>query len=97
MNKNTLGGDWKILKGKIKSTWGRFTDDEIETMQGDLTKLEGQLQKTYGMSQEEATKKYNEFKNSLSDPESDQSFGEERINRTSLDSDINPPKEERHH
>ncbi|WP_413586596.1 CsbD family protein [Bdellovibrio sp. HCB274] len=96
MNKDTFTGDWKILKGKIKSAWGRFTDDEIETMQGDLTKLEGQLQRTYGLSQEEAAKKYLEFKNSLTDTDPDQNLGEEQVNHTSLESDIHPPKEDRH-
>ncbi len=51
-----VSGDWKILKGRIKKAWGKITDDEIEAMHGDLNKLEGQLQKTYGISKEEATK-----------------------------------------
>jgi uncharacterized protein YjbJ (UPF0337 family) len=57
MNKDTVGGEWKILKGKIKKAWGEFTDDEIQAMQGDLNKFEGQLQKTYGESKDEANKK----------------------------------------
>lgn len=56
MNKDTVGGEWKILKGKIKKAWGQITDDEIEAMQGDLNKLEGQLQKTYGQIKEESEK-----------------------------------------
>lgn len=89
MNKETVTGDWKILKGKIKSAWGKLSDDEIESLHGDLSKLEGQIQKAYGITKDEATKKFNEFKNSLS---AKSSPGEERVNRTSLASDINQPK-----
>ncbi|WP_413580572.1 CsbD family protein [Bdellovibrio sp. HCB288] len=95
MNKETLSGDWKILKGKIKEAWGRLTDDDIDKMEGNLDKLEGQIEKTYGLSKEEATKKFNEFKDSLNSPESDQRLSEDR-RRTSLDSDINPDRSERH-
>lgn len=49
MNKETVQGDWKIMKGKIKQAWGKLTDDQIESAQGDLDKLEGEIQKTYGL------------------------------------------------
>ncbi|MBO9665551.1 MAG: CsbD family protein [Bdellovibrio sp.] len=94
MNKDTVTGDWKILKGKIKSAWGKLSDDQIESMKGDFSKLEGQIQKAYGLSKEEASKKFTEFKDSLSEnPE--RSPGEERINRTSFDTDVNQPRSRR--
>lgn len=65
MNKQTVQGDWKILKGKIKQAWGKLTDDQIESAQGDLDKLEGEIEKTYGLKKEEAKKKYDEWKKSL--------------------------------
>lgn len=88
MNKDTVTGDWKILKGKIKKAWGKMSDDQIDALDGDLSKLEGQIQKTYGLTKEEATKKFNEFKNTLSRPGTP---GEEEVNRTSLDTDVNQP------
>ncbi|MNJ94729.1 hypothetical protein D3C87_124310 [compost metagenome] len=65
MNKDTMQGDWKILKGKIKETWGKLTDDQIDQAQGDLDKLEGEIQKTYGLSKDDAKKRYADWKNKL--------------------------------
>ena len=65
MNKDTVQGEWKILKGKIKQAWGKLTDDQIDMAQGDLDKLEGEIQKTYGLSKEEAKKKYDDWKKDL--------------------------------
>lgn len=65
VNKNTMQGDWKIVKGKIKAAWGKLTDNQIESAQGDLDKLEGEIQKTYGLTKEEARKKYGEWKKGL--------------------------------
>ncbi|QDK38706.1 CsbD family protein [Bdellovibrio sp. NC01] len=88
MNKQTVSGDWKILKGKIKTAWGKLTDDDIDSAEGNLNELEGKIQKAYGLTKEEATKKFNEFRNSLSDRSNP---GEEEINRTSYSSDVNQP------
>lgn len=65
MNKNTMQGEWKIVKGKIKAAWGKLTDNQIDAAQGDLDKLEGEIQKTYGLTKEEAKKKYSEWKKGL--------------------------------
>ncbi|MNL43354.1 hypothetical protein D3C87_1658620 [compost metagenome] len=65
MNKDTVQGDWKIVKGKIKQAWGKLTDDQIDTAQGDLDKLEGEIQKTYGLTKDDAKKKYDEWKKNL--------------------------------
>jgi len=66
LNKDTVSGDWKILKGKIKTAWGKLSDTDIDSLAGDITQLEGKIQKTYGLTKEEASKKFNEFKKSLS-------------------------------
>lgn len=88
MNKDTVIGDWKILKGKIKSAWGKLSDADIDSLKGDMTKLEGHIQKAYGLSKEEATKKYNEFKSKLSASDS----SSEEKNKTSYASDVDQPK-----
>jgi hypothetical protein len=33
MNKDTIQGDFRQLKGKIKQQWGKLTDDEIDEME----------------------------------------------------------------
>ena len=66
MNKDTVQGDWKIMKGKIKQAWGKLTDDQIDMAEGNLDKLEGEIQRSYGISKDEAHKKYSEWKHKLS-------------------------------
>ena len=50
MNKDTVQGDWKIMKGKIKQAWGKLTDDQIDRAEGNLDTLEGEIQKSYGLA-----------------------------------------------
>ena len=58
MNKDTLKGEWKELKGKVRQQWGKLTDDDLQQIQGDREILLGKLQKVYGRSREEAEKDY---------------------------------------
>lgn len=70
MNKDTVQGDWKIMKGKIKAAWGKLTDDQIDRAEGNLDKLEGEIQKSYGLSKEDAQKKYSEWRSKADDRDS---------------------------
>lgn len=62
MNQNTVQGNWKEIKGKIKSKFGKFTDDELESFNGKLDQVAGKIQKTYGYSQERAEKEFADLK-----------------------------------
>lgn len=65
MNTDTIKGDWTETKAKIKARWGKFTDDGIESLKGNMEQLSGQLQKLYGYAKEQADREYTEFKASL--------------------------------
>lgn len=54
MNKDTLKGDWSLLKGKIKEHWGDLTDDDLSQIDGKKDQLLGKLQKRYGIEKEKA-------------------------------------------
>ena len=54
MNDDTLKGNWKQLKGKVKAQWGELTDDELDQIDGNREVLEGKIQERYGRSREEA-------------------------------------------
>jgi len=54
MNWDQIAGDWKQYKGKIMTTWGKLTDDDIETINGKRTELAGLIQTRYGRAKEEA-------------------------------------------
>jgi uncharacterized protein YjbJ (UPF0337 family) len=61
MNWDTMKGDWKQFKGKIREKWGDFTDDELEQAKGHRDQFEGMLQKKYGMAKDEAQRQLDEF------------------------------------
>lgn len=54
MNKDTLEGNWKQFKGKVKAKWGDITDDELDVIAGNRELLEGKIQEKYGKSKDEA-------------------------------------------
>lgn len=61
MNKDTMQGKAEQLKGKIKETWGRLTDDDIAMASGNRDKFLGKLQETYGLKKEEAQRRLEEL------------------------------------
>lgn len=56
MNKDTIEGNWKVVKGKIKAQWGKLTDDELDQIEGNYDQLCGRIQKAYGLSREQVEK-----------------------------------------
>lgn len=65
MNADTLKGNWKIIKGKVKEAWGDLTDDEITRVEGNYDALVGTVQKKYGQTKEQTEQKVNEFLKSV--------------------------------
>lgn len=53
MNRDTIEGSWKEMKGRIKARWGKLTDDELDRVEGNYDILLGKIQKAYGLSREE--------------------------------------------
>jgi len=61
MNENTLKGQWKQLKGKVQSKWGKLTDDDLTRIEGDATQAVGRIQERYGIAQDEAKRQWDDF------------------------------------
>jgi uncharacterized protein YjbJ (UPF0337 family) len=61
MNWTTLQGDWNQAKGKLKSKWGRLTDDDLMQAQGHKDRLVGMIQQRYGIGREKAEEQLEEF------------------------------------
>jgi len=53
MNSDTMKGNWKQLKGKVKEAWGDLTDDELTQVEGKRDQLVGLIQKKYGKTKDE--------------------------------------------
>jgi uncharacterized protein YjbJ (UPF0337 family) len=54
MNDDTIAGNWKQLKGKVKEQWGKLTDDDFDVIAGKRDQLLGRIQERHGVSQDEA-------------------------------------------
>lgn len=61
MNKDIIKGKWKQIKGSVQREWGELTDDEVDQIEGDATKLAGLIQERYGKSREEAERAIEEW------------------------------------
>ncbi|MDZ4779129.1 MAG: CsbD family protein [Planctomycetia bacterium] len=61
MNWDTVEGQWKQLRGKVREQWGKLTDDELDVVAGKRDQLAGLIQKKYGIAKDEAEKQVDEF------------------------------------
>jgi len=70
MNWDQVEGKWKQMKGSAKQQWGKLTDDDLEHIAGTRDKLVGRLQERYGIAQEEARRRADEWLKSQHEAES---------------------------
>jgi len=53
MNWDTIEGNWKSAKGKVREQWGKLTDDDLDVIAGKRDQLVGAIQKRYGKTKDE--------------------------------------------
>ena len=56
MDWNRVEGQWKQLSGKVKTKWGKLTDDDLTTINGRREQLEGKIQQHYGLAKDQVRK-----------------------------------------
>jgi uncharacterized protein YjbJ (UPF0337 family) len=56
MNKEQADGKFGQLKGKLKESWGKLTDDDVALYNGQREQFFGKLKEHYGLAKEEAEK-----------------------------------------
>lgn len=61
MNKITMEGDWLQLKGKVRETWGKLTEDDVDVIAGKRDQLVGKLKERYGKSAELVDREVQDF------------------------------------
>ena len=54
MNDHILAGQWKQMKGALKSWWSDLSDDDFEDIGGQKDKLIGWVQEKYGRTHDQA-------------------------------------------
>jgi uncharacterized protein YjbJ (UPF0337 family) len=56
MDRNSVEGAWKRLKGKAKEHWGKLTDDELNVINGRRDQVEGKIQERHGYANSQTRK-----------------------------------------
>ena len=64
MNWDRIEGQWKQLKGKVITQWGKLTDDDLDVIAGKREELAGRIQERYGVTREEAQKQVEKWQSS---------------------------------
>jgi uncharacterized protein YjbJ (UPF0337 family) len=67
MNWTTMQGNWNEAKGKVKTKFGRLTDDDLMQAQGQKDRLVRAIQQRYGIAREKAEQQLDEFLSSADD------------------------------
>lgn len=65
MNTDRIKGQWKQMKGKIKTKWGKLTDDDLVIIAGQKDQLVGRIQERYGIQKDEAQRQVDEWNKAL--------------------------------
>jgi uncharacterized protein YjbJ (UPF0337 family) len=60
-NRDVLAGKWMQIRGKVKQTWGRLTDNDLDRITGHFDELVGLVQERYGYARDKAEKEVTQF------------------------------------
>lgn len=61
-------GQWDQLRGEIKKTWGKVTDDDLDRADGQYTKLVGIIKEKTGDSQQEIERRFDNITSRMEEP-----------------------------
>lgn len=61
MNTDILQGKWKQMRGSVKAFFGKLTDDDLTTVEGNADKMLGILQERYGYTREQAQTEWEKY------------------------------------
>jgi uncharacterized protein YjbJ (UPF0337 family) len=65
MNTDIFEGQWRQMRGELRSWWGKLTDDDLEKIAGKKDRLVGMLQEKYGYTrqaaQQELDRRFREY------------------------------------
>ena len=60
-NRDVLTGKWTQVRGKVKQTWGKLTDNDLDRINGHFDELVGLVQQRYGYARDKAEKEVTHF------------------------------------
>ena len=65
MNWDQVAGNWKQFQGKVKTKWGKLTDDDLEQIRGRRDELVGRLRERYGYQKDQAEKEIDDWMDTI--------------------------------
>jgi uncharacterized protein YjbJ (UPF0337 family) len=65
MNEDIIKGKWKQITGRMKTQWGKLTDDDLDQADGHREYLVGKIQERYGVAKDKAEEEVKRFENAL--------------------------------
>ena len=72
MNQDVFAGQWKQIRGELKSWWGKLADNDCDRIGGQKDKLVGLVQEKYGyareQAQQEVDRRLEEYSDTMSGP-----------------------------
>jgi uncharacterized protein YjbJ (UPF0337 family) len=54
MDWDRVAGGWREFRGRVKESWGKLTDDDLDQIEGRRDQLEGRIQQRYGYAKDKA-------------------------------------------
>ncbi|MBU3538941.1 CsbD family protein [Polynucleobacter sp. UK-Gri1-W3] len=67
MNWDIVEGNWKQFKGKVRTRWGKLTDDQLDLIAGKRIELAGKIQEAYGVGKDEVEEQIKLFEEQMRD------------------------------
>jgi uncharacterized protein YjbJ (UPF0337 family) len=61
MNWEHVKADWEQVRGKVKSKWGKLTDDDLRVVSGKWDELVGRVRHHYGYEKDYAEREVDDF------------------------------------
>ena len=54
MNEDTIKGNWKQFRGKVRARWGKLTNDDLGVIDGQRDQLVGKIHERFGIARDAA-------------------------------------------
>lgn len=65
LTEQQLNNKWGEIKGALRNLWGRLTDDELESVKGNIYEVTGIVEAKYGESKYEIKEKLDQLMDSF--------------------------------
>lgn len=61
MDRASVDARWKLLRTRIRETWGDLTDDDLDRFETNRSRFVGQVQERYGLAREDVERRLREI------------------------------------